>query len=135
MSNLAPSPSPLRPSNPMIRRKYPDAVLAEAVKLASTDGVAYAEKMTGVKSSSIYKAIRPPKPTTRKSATSKLKPVPPEKAFSQTALFKKAVALGEFFHSNVPGDNKRNAYARAAAKLGIDAGLLWKAWKYSQFTK
>jgi hypothetical protein len=119
----------------MVRRKYTDEQLRIAKELALTDGVAFASTTSGVAASTIYKLLKPAAPITRKSTTSKPRPVPPEKAFSQTALFKKAVALGEFFHSNVPGDSKRNAYARASAKLGIDAGLLWKAWKYSQFTK
>lgn len=135
MTDLAPQPSPLRPTNQLVRRKYPEAILAEAVKLALTDGVAYSEKMTGVKSASIYKALKPNKPITRKARSSKPKSERPEKAFATTPLFRKAVALGEFFHSNVPGDSKRNAFARSAAKLGIDAKLLWKAYKFSLYTK
>jgi hypothetical protein len=119
----------------MVRRKYPEAVLAEAVKLASTDGVAYAEKMTGVKASSIYKAIRPPAPITRKSTTSKPKPVPPEKAMMAMPIFKKAVLLGELWAANSAPSPKRDAFYRAAAKFNLDGKTFWRAYKLSLYTK
>ncbi len=134
MNTLPPNTSPIRPNKSLIRRKYEPYLLDEALKLCHSDGVAYAEKATGVKRTTLYKLLKPAKEISRTAKAPKPKAERPEKSFAATGLFRKACALGEYYHANVPGDSKRNAYARASAKLGIDAGLLWKAWKYSNFT-
>lgn len=135
MSDLSPQVSPLRPASGICRRKYEQFQLDHAHKLALSDGVRYASEQTGVSIASIYKLLKPQKPIQRKSRTSKPKAERPEKAFAATPLFQKAVALGEFFHANVPGDSKRNAFTRSAIKLGIDHKLLWTSFKFSIYSK
>lgn len=134
MSDLPPNPSPLRPAAQLVRRRYQQHLLDEAIKLCHSDGVAHASQVTGVNKATLYKLLRPAAPVIRKGRASKPKPESPEKAFLKTPLYAKAKALGEMYAANVPGDSKRNAYARSAARLGIDAKLLWKAYKAELYT-
>jgi hypothetical protein len=135
MTNLSPSPSPLRPSNPIVRRKYTDEQLRIAKELALSDGVAFSSATSGVAPSTIYKLLKPAAAIARKSTTSKPKLVPPEKAMMAMPIFKKAVLLGELWAANSAPSPKRDAFYRAAAKFNLDVKVFWRAYKLSLYTK
>lgn len=135
MNGLPPSPSPLRPASQLVRRKYSDWQLAEAKKLALSDGITYASEQTLVAKSTIYKLVNPPKPITRKARSSKPKAESPEKAMLCSAVWPKLKALAMFYHANVPNDSLRNAYGRAASKLNQDIKTVWRAHKQERYSQ
>lgn len=135
MSNLAPSPSPLRPVNPLVRRKYPQPMIYEALKLCHSDGVAYAEKMTGVKAASLYKILKPSARTVKPAKTPKAKPESPEKLLLRSPQWAKIKALALYYHASVPNDSLRNAFTRAATKLGYEVKTVWRCYKLSIYSQ
>lgn len=135
MSTLSPSPSPLRPQNKMVRRKYSEAQCSEAIKIAKTDGVSYASSCTGVSIAALYKLMRPAARKVKPAASPKAKPESPEKLMLRSPQWAKIKALALYYHANVPNDSLRNAFTRAAFKFGADVKTVWrtfKAEKYSQ---
>lgn len=135
MSNLAPSPSPLRPASQLVRRKYPQPMLDEALKLCHSDGVAYAEKMTGVKAASLYKLLKPAARKVKPAASPKAKPESPEKLLLRSPQWSKIKALALYYHANVPNDSLRNAFTRASFKFGADVKTVWRCYKLERFSQ
>lgn len=121
----------MRPTKPRVGRLFSQAQLAEAVKLARTDGVVYASKMTGVSAASIYNALKNKKRTTV-HRTSRI--VRPEVDMMESPLFKKAVALGAIWAANAAPAPERKAYERAGAHFGLSPAMFWRAvkhWRYA----
>lgn len=135
MSNLAPSPSPLRPTIQLIRRKYSDWQLAEALKLAMSDGVAYSSATTGVAASTIYKIIKPAARKVKPAKSPKAKPESPEKLLLRSPQWAKIKALALYYHASVPNDSLRNAFTRAATKLGYEVKTVWRCYKLSIYSQ
>lgn len=131
MTDLAPEPSPVRPTKPRVGRLFSEVQLAEALKLARTDGVVYASKMTGVSAASIYNALKNKKRSTV-HRTSRI--VRPEVEMTQNPLFRKALTLGAIWAANSAPAPERKAYERAGAHLGLSPAMFWRAvkhWRYA----
>lgn len=135
MSNLAPAPSPLRPVKELVRRRYQPFQLAEALKLALSDGVAYSSATTGVAASTIYKLIKPAARKVKPATSPKSKPESPEKLLLRSPQWAKIKALALYYHANVPNDSLRNAFTRAAIKLGHDYKTVWRCYKLSIYSQ
>lgn len=135
MSNLPPSPSPLRPVKQIIRRRYQPFQLAEALKLAKSDGVAYASSQTNVAASTIYKLLKPAARKVKPAAPPRAKPESPEKLLLRLPQWSKIKALALYYHANVPNDSLRNAFTRAAIKIGVDYKTVWRAFKAEKYSQ
>jgi hypothetical protein len=136
MNTIAPSPSPVVPVGGFFRRKYSDAQIIEAKRLALSDGVAFASEKTGVSAASIYKLIKPPKPKA-KAAPRKPTQARPERAMLASPQYKKAKAMGEMFFASIPGSivAKRKCMDRAAERFGLDRAIFWRAYKLEQYAQ
>lgn len=134
MTSLPPSLSPIRPVKELVRRKYPQHVLEEALRLCATDGVDYAATTCNVSKWTLYKLLKPAKTIARKERKVKPKPISPEKALLSAPIWHKIKALALYYHANVPNDSLRNAYARAAMKTGHDVKIVWRSAKLEKYS-
>lgn len=134
MSDLPPSPSPLRPVKQLERRRYQQFQLDEALKIARVDGVKYASECTGVAVASIYKLLKPAVRKTKPAKAAKPKPESPEKLLLRSPAWPKLKALALYYHANVPNDSLRNAFTRASIKIGQDHRIAWRAYKTEKYS-
>ena len=138
MNPLPPSPSALRPKRPIVRRRYTDFQIQEAMKLAREVSVAYASEQTGVPTNYIYKNLRPSgqMQSTDRAWRHKAKKPNAIDAMLKLPAYEKAKGLAELWHANVGhnGISMRSCLERAADSVGIDRKVFFRAYKKQKFT-
>lgn len=134
----SPGLSPIRPEMKRPHVKYTKHQIREAVKLAAQIGVAAAEKATGVKGSTIYKAAQDPNHGDLTKTDQIVNDVFKQDFIKNPRMVTLVTAarLALYWHSQMPGlgyaARKRDCFFRAADRFNLNRHMFWTMYRKNQ---
>jgi len=134
----SPGLSPIRPEMKRPNVKYTKHQIKEAVKLAAQIGVAAAEKATGVKTATIYKAAQDPNHGELPKSNQIVNDVFKEDYIKNPRMLTLVTAarLALYWHSQMKGmgvaARKRECFFRAADRFHLNRNTFWSMYRRNQ---